>query len=88
MKKVSWKAIKMGWTLAAIFCITFIAGSFHSGFYLISLFALLGVVNLTKTKLRCPHCNKREKLERLTRAKKQAYHCSHCGKLIEVDTNA
>ena len=88
MKKVSWKSIQMGWIFAAIFCLTFIGGSFHSGFYGISFFALLGVIYLSRTKLRCPHCHKREKLERLTRAKKTEYHCSHCGKLIEVDLNA
>ncbi|MCD4712592.1 MAG: phage terminase large subunit family protein [Clostridiales bacterium] len=88
MKKVSWKAVKAGWALAAIFSLTFIGGSFNVVFYLPSIFALIGIVYLTKTKLRCPHCGEREKLERLTRAKKQEYHCSHCGELIEVDTKA
>lgn len=88
MKKVSWKAIKAGWALAAIFSLSFIGGSFNVGLYLPSILSLMGIVYLTKTKLVCPHCGKREKLERLTRAKKQEYHCSHCGELIEVDTKA
>lgn len=88
MKKVSWKAIKAGWALAAIFSLTFIGGSFNVIFYAPSILALIGIVYLSKTKLKCPHCGMREKLERLTRARKKEYNCSHCGEIIEVDTMA
>jgi hypothetical protein len=85
MKKVSWKAIKAGWALAVIFSLMFIGGSYNVSLYLPSILALIGIVYLSKTKLRCPHCNKREKLEKLTSARKKEQHCSHCGELIEVD---
>jgi uncharacterized paraquat-inducible protein A len=88
MKKVSWKAIKLGWISAVVFCVSFIAGTYFIGFYGISLISLIGFMQLNKKKLRCPNCNERVKLEVLTKARKNEVHCKKCNALIEVDVNA
>lgn len=85
MQKVSWRAIQLGWFLAAVFCISFLGGSYYPSLYGFSLISFIGFLYLIKSKLRCPHCLKRVNLERLTKARKKAYHCAHCNKLIEVD---
>lgn len=88
MKKVSCKAIKLGWISAVLFCISFLAGTYFIGFYVISLLSIVGFFQLNKKKLRCPNCNERVKLELLTKARKSEVHCRHCNALIEVDLNS
>jgi len=79
------KHITAAFLCVVLFAVCGIALFLHWVFFLPAVLALAAYVAIDKKYLRCPDCHGFSNLDRLFYAKRHPYHCSHCGKHIEIE---
>ena len=86
MKKVKSKHITLSILLLTGFVLLCFLAAYHWFFPVLGLCCLLGYYLVDKKFLRCPYCGGFTNLANLSYAKKHEFHCLHCGKIIQIDT--